>query len=614
MTLLKTHKNHWDVIVVGGGHAGIEAALASARLGVKTLLLTLHLDLIGQMSCNPSVGGIGKGHIVREIDAMGGAMGLLADQSALQLRILNTRKGAAVQAIRAQCDRHRYRTLARQLLDGHNSLFLRQGEVISLERQGDFLSALHLSDGSRLTFSTLVLTSGTFLNGHLHIGLSSTSGGRGGERASLSLSEFLREKCGLSLGRLKTGTPPRLKGRTIDFSRMEPQQGDTPTPFFSQLAPLPPSLFFDGPPLPCHLTHTTEQTRDVIQKNLDRSPLYSGKIHGIGPRYCPSIEDKVVKFPDHLTHHVFIEPEGLGIDEYYPNGISTSLPVDVQELILSSIPGLEKSMILRPGYAVEYDFVFPDQLRHTLSVKSLPNLFLAGQINGTTGYEEAAGQGLVAGINAARFSQGQPPWTPDRQSSYIGVMIDDLVTHSIDEPYRMFTSRAENRLYIRNDNAVDRLSPQASALGLLSEPQRSYMNSRFDFQNALRNTLHSSRRGGKSLYHLLRSPELSLRQLLQEERIDISSVPSLWIDSLEQEIKYEGYVRISLERWNRMENLPIPPSLFDQPIPGLSNEIRTRLRKSRPATLHEALSLRGMTPGAIDLLRIFLTKEPASPS
>lgn len=604
----QSHNHHWDVVVVGGGHAGIEAAYASARLGSTTLLLTLHLDLIGQMSCNPSVGGIGKGHIVREIDAMGGAMGRLADQSALQLRILNTRKGAAVQAIRAQCDRHRYRTLSRQLLDSHPSLFLRQGEVVSLEHTGSHLTALHLSDGTRISFSSLVLTSGTFLNGNLHIGLSSVTGGRGGERASLSLSDFLSRECGLSLGRLKTGTPPRLQGRSINFSRMEPQPGDIPVPFFSQLAPPPDALFFDGPALSCHLTHTTPETGEVIRQNLDRSPLYSGKIHGIGPRYCPSIEDKVVKFPDHLTHHVFIEPEGLGIDEYYPNGISTSLPVDVQEKILASIPGLENARILRPGYAVEYDFVFPDQLHHSLAVKTTPNLFLAGQINGTTGYEEAAGQGLVAGINAALQAQDRSPWSPDRQTSYIGVMIDDLVTHSIDEPYRMFTSRAENRLYIRNDNAVDRLSPQAIALGLLTPEQTDYINSRTDCQNTLRQTLHSSRRGGKSLYHLLRSPDITLRQLLQEEGIDFSKTPTLWLDALEQDIKYEGYVRISSERWDRMEDLPIPPALFDHHIPGLSNEIRTRLLKSRPTTLHQALSLRGMTPGAIDLLRIFLTK------
>jgi len=602
-------KKTYDVLVIGGGHAGIEAALASARLGQRTILVTMHLDLIGQMSCNPSVGGIGKGHLVREIDAMGGAMAWIADSSGIQFKMLNTRKGAAVQAIRAQCDRARYRTIARTLLDREPNLFLRQGEVVSLSVRHGRIEGASLHDGMIIHARAVVLTTGTFLNGLLHVGMDSTSGGRGGERASSRVSQTLSEECGLTLGRLKTGTPPRILGRSINFQKMTIQPGDDPVPFFSVFSRHNRRLFFEGPQKPCYLTATTELTKEIIEKNLDRSPLYSGKIKGIGPRYCPSIEDKIVKFPQRLSHHIFVEPEGLDVDEFYPNGISTSLPVDIQEKIVSSIPGMEEAMILRPGYAVEYDFVFPDQLDRTLKAKNLENLFLAGQINGTTGYEEAAGQGLVAGINAALHTKNAPGWIPDRQSSYLGVMIDDLVTHSVDEPYRMFTSRAENRLYIRNDNAADRLSPVALFMGLLPPEKAEDFSNRRRFHQDITRCLQETRIEGKPLFDRVKSPDVSLAALINDHFPQFRSESNTdWISSLEQEIKYEGYIRISNERWNRMEDLKIPPEIFDIDLPGISNEVQFRLRKEKPRSLLAAQTLRGVTPGAIDLLRVSILK------
>ncbi len=603
----------YDVLVIGGGHAGIEAAYASARLGQKTLLVTMHLDLIGQMSCNPSIGGIGKGHLVREIDAMGGAMASLADSSGLQFKLLNTRKGAAVQAIRAQCDRSRYRIESRRLLDQESNIHLRQGEVTALcLRNGRIVSAT-LHDGSLLTARVFVLTTGTFLNGLLHVGLDSTSGGRGGERASSRVSQTLSNDCGLILGRMKTGTPPRLLGRSVNFDKMVEQPGDNPIPFFSIFSKSYRSLFFDGPQKSCYLTTTTEQTKEIIEKNLDRSPLYSGKIRGVGPRYCPSIEDKIVKFPHRASQHIFVEPEGLDVDEFYPNGISTSLPVDVQEQIVHSIPGMEEAVILRPGYAVEYDFVFPDQLHRSLQTKTVENLFLAGQINGTTGYEEAASQGLVAGINAGLHASGQPGWAPNRNSSYLGVMVDDLVTHSVDEPYRMFTSRAENRLYIRNDNAAERLSPVARLMGLLSPEKILELDNRLKFHQETRAKLQKFRFQGKPLLDRVKIPDESLQELLRVHCPDLhASSREDWVSSLEQEIKYEGYIRISNDRWNQTDDLIIPSDFFDRDLPGISNEVRSRLKKERPKSLIEAKGLRGVTPGAIDLLRVSILKLSSS--
>ncbi|MHB1730502.1 MAG: tRNA uridine-5-carboxymethylaminomethyl(34) synthesis enzyme MnmG [Leptospirillum sp.] len=601
--------NSWDVVVVGGGHSGIEAALAACRMGLRTLMVTLNIDLIGQMSCNPSVGGIGKGHIVAEIEAMGGAMGRLADMSGLQFRMLNTRKGYAVQALRVQTDRYRYRDLARRRLESFPGLSLRQGEVVGVERKGSRVEALVLHDETRISARSFVLTTGTFLSGILHQGFSTLEGGRAGDRASRRLSAPLSGELGLQLGRLKTGTPPRLSGKTIDWSKMIIQPGDEPPSFFSGQTR---GLFYEGGQIPCHLTRTTARTSEIIRENLDRSPLYSGKIKGIGPRYCPSIEDKIVKFPDRDSHHIFIEPEGLGIDEVYPNGISTSLPVDVQEQIVGSIPGLERAVIMRPGYAVEYDFVFPDQLDHGLKVRHLDNLFLAGQINGTTGYEEAAGQGLVAGINAAACASGSSPWYPDRSLSYLGVMVDDLVTQSVDEPYRMFTSRAENRLSLRYHNADMRLSPVAIELGLLGEEEKQGFLRKMEEFSAGRAEVSRKVVGGKKALDQLRRPEVSFDDLFEKDLSGMSSWPASWKIAFESEVKYEGYIQIHDSRSPLSGDTPIPGSVLEEMVPGISNEMMLRLRRANPKTFYEALQVKGVSPGALEALRMRLKLQKLS--
>ena len=598
--------NSWDVVVVGGGHSGIEAALASCRMGLRTLLITLNLDMIGQMSCNPSVGGIGKGHIVAEIEAMGGGMGRLADQSGLQFRMLNTRKGYAVQALRVQTDRYRYRDLARRLLESYPGLSLRQGEVVGVEVIGGRLQSLLLHDETRIVGKSFVLTTGTFLSGILHQGFSTLEGGRSGDRASKRLSRPLSEDLGLQLGRLKTGTPPRLSGKTIDWTKLTIQPGDDPPSFFSEKTT---GLFYEGAQIPCHLTRTTAQTSEIIRNNLDRSPLYSGKIRGIGPRYCPSIEDKIVKFPDRDSHHIFIEPEGLGIDEVYPNGISTSLPVDVQEQIVASIPGLERAAIMRPGYAVEYDFVFPDQLDHGLKVRHLENLFLAGQINGTTGYEEAAGQGLVAGINAAAFARGSSFWHPDRSLSYLGVMVDDLVTQGIDEPYRMFTSRAENRLSLRYHNADMRLSPVAIELGLLGDDQREGFLQKMEEFSAGRGEISRKVIDGKKAIDQLKRPEMSFDDLFSEESSTLCGWPISWKIAFESEVKYEGYIQIHDARSPLAAETIIPPSILEEDVPGISTEMMVRLRKANPRTFSDANQVKGVSSGALEALRMRLKRQ-----
>ncbi len=601
--------NSWDVVVVGGGHSGIEAALASCRMGLRTLLVTLNLDMIGQMSCNPSVGGIGKGHIVAEIEAMGGGMGRLADMSGLQFRMLNTRKGYAVQALRVQTDRYRYRALARSLLESYPCLSLRQGEVVGVLVTGGKIESLLLHDETRISARSFVLTTGTFLSGILHQGFSTLEGGRSGDRPSKRLSKPLSEDLGLQLGRLKTGTPPRLSGKTIDWTQLTVQPGDEPPSFFSGKTT---GLFYEGGQISCHLTRTTAKTSEIIRNNLDRSPLYSGKIRGIGPRYCPSIEDKIVKFPDRDSHHIFIEPEGLGIDEVYPNGISTSLPVDVQEQIVGSIPGLERASIMRPGYAVEYDFVFPDQLDHGLKVRHLENLFLAGQINGTTGYEEAAGQGLVAGINAAAYATGASPWHPDRSLSYLGVMVDDLVTQGIDEPYRMFTSRAENRLSLRYHNADMRLSPVAIELGLLDQEQKeSFLRKMEEFSER---RLEMSRKviAGKKAIDQLKRPEVSFDDLFSEDPSGICGWPESWKISFESEVKYEGYIQIHDARSPLAAETPIPSSILEEVVPGISTEMMVRLRKANPRTFYDARQVKGVSSGALEALRMRLKLQKSA--
>jgi tRNA uridine 5-carboxymethylaminomethyl modification enzyme len=598
--------NSWDVVVVGGGHSGIEAALASCRMGLRTLLITLNLDMIGQMSCNPSVGGIGKGHIVAEIEAMGGGMGRLADQSGLQFRMLNTRKGYAVQALRVQTDRYRYRDLARRLLESYPGLSLRQGEVVGVELAGGRVESLLLHDETRIAGKSFVLTTGTFLSGILHQGFSTLEGGRSGDRSAKRLSKPLSEDLGLQLGRLKTGTPPRLSGKTIDWSKLTIQPGDDPPSFFSGKTT---ALFYEGGQIPCHLTRTTAQTSEIIRNNLDRSPLYSGKIRGIGPRYCPSIEDKIVKFPDRDSHHIFIEPEGLGIDEVYPNGISTSLPVDVQEQIVASIPGLERAAIMRPGYAVEYDFVFPDQLDHGLKVRHLENLFLAGQINGTTGYEEAAGQGLVAGINAAAFARSSSFWHPDRSLSYLGVMVDDLVTQGIDEPYRMFTSRAENRLSLRYHNADMRLSTVAIELGLLGEEQREGFLRKMEEFSGGRGEISRKVIDGKKAIDQLKRPEVSFDDLFLEDSSSLCGWPTSWKIAFESEVKYEGYIQIHDSRSPLAAETMIPPSILEEAVPGISTEMMVRLRKANPRTFSDASQVKGVSSGALEALRMRLKRQ-----
>ncbi len=571
------HPDAFDVLVVGGGHAGCEAALAAARTGARTALLTQSIDTLGAMSCNPAIGGIGKSHLVREIDALGGVMAVAADRAAIQLRVLNGSKGPAVRATRAQADRQLYRRAMRALVENQPNLWLFQAEVADLVVESGRIAGLVTASGVEFRASTVVLTTGTFLAGKIHVGLERTSGGRAGEPPSQRLAERLRELMP-RVGRLKTGTPPRIDARSVDFSVMSAQPSDDPLPVLSYLG----SVTDHPRQVPCHITATSERTHDIIRAGMDRSPLYTGVIEGRGPRYCPSIEDKVVRFAQRTSHQIFVEPEGLDTHELYPNGISTSLPFDVQIELVRSIRGFERAHLTRPGYAIEYDFFDPRDLRESLEARALPGLYLAGQINGTTGYEEAAAQGLIAGLNAARAVRGQTPWCPKRSEAYMGVMIDDLITRGAPEPYRMFTSRAEYRLSLREDNADQRLTPIGRDMGLVDD-------TRWRFFERKRAAISA---GGPST----------------DDDAEFAAQVTL---ALEVERKYAGYLArqdAEVERLERHESLELPESLDFEQVRGLSSEIRERLQEVRPRTLGQAGRIPGLTPVAVSLLLVHLKK------
>ncbi len=617
--------NSFDVIVVGGGHAGTEAALASATTGASTLLLTQNLETIGQMSCNPAIGGIGKGHLVKEIDALGGAMARAADQAGIQFRMLNASKGFAVRATRAQADRVLYRTGIRKILEHQPRLSLFQQSVADLIVENGAVRGVVTEMGLRFSARAVVLTVGTFLAGKIHIGESNYSGGRAGDPPASALAARLRE-LRFRVDRLKTGTPPRIDGRTLNFDVMEQQAGDDPVPVFS----------FTGKPdhhprqVPCFITRTSERTHDIIRSGLDRSPMFTGAIEGRGPRYCPSIEDKVVRFSARDSHQIFVEPEGLTTQEVYPNGISTSLPFDIQYDFVRSIPGFENAHITRPGYAIEYDFFDPRDLHSSLETRHLEGLYFAGQINGTTGYEEAAAQGLIAGLNAARRTRGQEPWCPRRDQAYIGVMIDDLITLGTQEPYRMFTSRAEYRLLLREDNADLRLTPEGHALGLVDDERLRLLHRKQKAITSLENDLADYRLHVDSpeagllegllpnplsrdtnLLDLLRRPEISIDHLVGALLQPSDEVDDEVAEQVEIKVKYAGYIerqQNEINRTMRYENLKIPVDLNYSNVVGLSREVTEKLQAVVPETLGQAARISGVTPAAVSLLLIHLKR------